>query len=97
MMACLYSQWDRWKDRNGKVIESCTILTTDANALLKNIHDRMPVILQTFMIFGSLLSLRKALLTGPKRECQILRPSHRHQCPFLAFFVDKKARKAGFS
>jgi len=38
--------WDRWKDPAGKVIESCTILTTDANALLKNIHDRMPVILQ---------------------------------------------------
>jgi putative SOS response-associated peptidase YedK len=28
------------------VIESCTILTTEANALLKDIHDRMPVILQ---------------------------------------------------
>jgi putative SOS response-associated peptidase YedK len=28
-----------------KVIESCTILTTEANALLKDIHDRMPVIL----------------------------------------------------
>jgi putative SOS response-associated peptidase YedK len=27
-------------------IESCTILTTDANALLKDIHDTMPVILQ---------------------------------------------------
>lgn len=38
--------WDRWKDPSGKVIESCTILTTDANALLKDIHDRMPVILQ---------------------------------------------------
>jgi putative SOS response-associated peptidase YedK len=38
--------WDRWKDPTGKVIESCTILTTDANALLKDIHDRMPVILQ---------------------------------------------------
>jgi putative SOS response-associated peptidase YedK len=38
--------WDRWKDPNGKVIESCTILTTDANVLLKDIHNRMPVILQ---------------------------------------------------
>jgi putative SOS response-associated peptidase YedK len=38
--------WDRWKDSTGKAIESCTILTTEANALLKDIHDRMPVILQ---------------------------------------------------
>ena len=37
--------WDRWKDPTGKPVESCTILTTDANALLKDIHDRMPVIL----------------------------------------------------
>ncbi len=37
--------WDRWKDEAGNSIESCTILTTEANALLKDIHDRMPVIL----------------------------------------------------
>ncbi|SRR6266700_861488 len=37
--------WARWKDPAGKVIESCTILTTEANALLENIHDRMPVML----------------------------------------------------
>src|SRR5215472_4089996 len=37
--------WDRWNDPAGKVLESCTILTTEANALLKDIHDRMPVIL----------------------------------------------------
>jgi len=38
--------WDRWKDPAGKLIESCTILTTEANALLRDIHDRMPVILR---------------------------------------------------
>ena len=32
--------WERWKD-----IESCTIITTDANDLMAPIHDRMPVIL----------------------------------------------------
>jgi len=37
--------WDRWKAQDGKPVESCTILTTEANSLLKNIHDRMPVIL----------------------------------------------------
>ena len=38
--------WDRWKDPSEKTVESCTILTTEANALLKDIHDRMPVILR---------------------------------------------------
>lgn len=38
--------WDRWKDPAGPVIESCTILTTEANVLLKDIHDRMPVVLR---------------------------------------------------
>ena len=38
--------WDRWKDPAGKAIESCAILTTDANSLLRDIHDRMPVILK---------------------------------------------------
>jgi putative SOS response-associated peptidase YedK len=37
--------WDTWKDRTGREIATCTILTTEANALLKDIHNRMPVIL----------------------------------------------------
>lgn len=37
--------WDRWKDEDGKVIQSCAILTTEANEVLRPVHDRMPVIL----------------------------------------------------
>lgn len=37
--------WDHWKSPKGQIIESCTILTTTSNNLLKPIHDRMPVIL----------------------------------------------------
>ncbi len=36
--------WERWEGR-GEVLESCTILTTDANELVRPLHDRMPVIL----------------------------------------------------
>lgn len=36
--------WDRW-EREGKFITSCAIITTTANELLSNIHDRMPVML----------------------------------------------------
>ena len=37
--------WDRWESPDKGVIETCTILTTAANAVLAPIHDRMPVIL----------------------------------------------------
>jgi len=36
---------ERWHGEDGARIESCTILVTDANALVRTIHDRMPVIL----------------------------------------------------
>ena len=37
--------WERWKSPDGEEIQSCTILTTEANDLLRSIHNRMPVIL----------------------------------------------------
>jgi putative SOS response-associated peptidase YedK len=36
--------WEHWEGEEG-VIESCTIIVTTANEALKEIHDRMPVIL----------------------------------------------------
>jgi putative SOS response-associated peptidase YedK len=38
--------WERWeKSSDGVPVESCTIITTGANALAAKLHDRMPVIL----------------------------------------------------
>lgn len=37
--------WSHWTGADGSEIESCTILTTQANELLSPIHERMPVIL----------------------------------------------------
>lgn len=37
--------WETWRDPNGDPAGSCTIITTQANELLRPIHDRMPVIL----------------------------------------------------
>jgi putative SOS response-associated peptidase YedK len=38
--------WDRWKNpETGEPMTSCTIIVTDANALTRPIHDRMPVVL----------------------------------------------------
>jgi putative SOS response-associated peptidase YedK len=36
--------WDRWESPE-QSIQSCTIITTDANELARPVHDRMPVIL----------------------------------------------------
>ena len=46
---CLFALaglWGRWREPAGAVIESCSIVTTTPNALLADIHDRMPVILR---------------------------------------------------
>ena len=37
--------WERWHGSDGSEIDTCAILTTSANALIKPIHDRMPVII----------------------------------------------------
>jgi putative SOS response-associated peptidase YedK len=37
--------WDSWRNPQGQMIETCSIITTTPNALLADIHDRMPVIL----------------------------------------------------
>jgi putative SOS response-associated peptidase YedK len=38
--------WEEWLDKQtGEILETCTIITTEANEVLKPIHDRMPVIL----------------------------------------------------
>ena len=37
--------WEAWTAPDGEEIKTCTIITTEANDLLKPIHDRMPVIL----------------------------------------------------
>ena len=39
--------WEHWKSqKTGEVIDSCTIVVTDAHELMRPIHDRMPVILE---------------------------------------------------
>jgi putative SOS response-associated peptidase YedK len=39
--------WEHWQDATGEEIESCTVLTTEANDLMRPIHNRMPVILES--------------------------------------------------
>ena len=37
--------WESWKSPEGKLVESCSVLTTAPNELVAEVHDRMPVIL----------------------------------------------------
>jgi putative SOS response-associated peptidase YedK len=40
---CMAGLWDTWR-RDGLSVETCTIITTTANDLLRPLHERMPVI-----------------------------------------------------
>jgi putative SOS response-associated peptidase YedK len=37
--------WERWGSPEGEELESCSIIVTEANEIMRPIHDRMPVIL----------------------------------------------------
>ncbi len=37
--------FERWLSPDGEVLDTCTIVITDANALLAPVHDRMPLII----------------------------------------------------
>ncbi|GHH99155.1 SOS response-associated peptidase [Neobacillus kokaensis] len=39
--------WEQWKSPEGKSIFSCSVITTTPNQLMTDIHDRMPVILNS--------------------------------------------------
>ncbi|HEX6384082.1 MAG TPA: SOS response-associated peptidase [Anaerolineae bacterium] len=38
--------WETWYGADGSEIDSCTILTTEPNDLVRDIHNRMPVIIE---------------------------------------------------
>lgn len=37
--------WETWKPKDGEPVKSCTIITTEPNKLVGELHDRMPVII----------------------------------------------------
>ena len=58
---------ESWRGEGGEVIESCTVLTTEANHDLEGVHHRMPVILDpadcsTWLDQASTVEVLKALL-----------------------------------
>jgi len=39
--------YDTWKSQDGKIITSCTIITTTPNEIIAPLHNRMPVIIES--------------------------------------------------
>ena len=37
--------WSKWSSPDGAEIESCCVLTTESNELVKSLHNRMPVVI----------------------------------------------------
>jgi len=63
--------WERWiNPETGEPVETCTIITTDANELTRPIHDRMPVILNV-ADYDLWLDPQ---LQNPDPLCRLLRP-----------------------
>lgn len=42
---CMAGLWEEWKPKDAEPVRSCTIITTEANAMMAPVHDRMPVII----------------------------------------------------
>jgi putative SOS response-associated peptidase YedK len=62
--------WERWEDPSGGALESCTLLTRDAVESLRDIHSRMPVILEPAAYEAWL----DPALDDPTRLFALLRP-----------------------
>ena len=77
---------ESWTDKaSGEVINSFTILTCEANELVRKLHERMPVILKE--------QDYQSWLTGPVFDVQnLMKPFPAEE--MLTYFVSKKVNRA---
>ena len=67
------SLWERWA-KGEKPIESCTLLTTEANEVVSPVHDRMPIILEP-KNYGGWLDPQRQRLEDVSAILRPFRPS----------------------
>ncbi len=79
--------WESWNSPEGSIVESCTVITTSANDLVRKIHDRMPVILHSARYEAWLQdstkveTLQQLLMPYPAAEMEIYRVSSEVNSP----------------
>jgi putative SOS response-associated peptidase YedK len=80
--------WDMWRDVDGEVLPSFTIITTIPNTLLRRIHNRMPVI---FDALQAKQWLDPRLSTRPADIAAVLAPfpSEQMQAYDVSLLVNK--------
>jgi len=83
--------WSRWISPENTEVESCSIVTTEANELIKPIHDRMPV-----MLGHNRWSAWMAKATKPNELQELLTPAPANQMQVVqvSAYVNK-AKNAG--
>ena len=70
--------WEHWERDQDRALESCTIITTSANALMEPIHKRMPVIVEP-ADFATWLDPQAADARALDALGNILRPCDPHR------------------
>jgi putative SOS response-associated peptidase YedK len=69
--------WDEWKNKGtGEVLKSCTMIITEPNGFVAEVHDRMPVVLES-KDFASWLNGGAALLRPAANDVLRLWPVSR--------------------
>lgn len=69
--------WEAWKNPQGVIIPSCTIITTEPNDLIEKYHNRMPVILkkedeETWLNSKNNDELKKLLTSYSSNDMEVL-------------------------
>ena len=62
--------WEHWQSEHGDDLESCAILTTEPNDMMRPIHDRMPVIIEP----DNYASWLDTKVQDPTKVTSLLRP-----------------------
>jgi putative SOS response-associated peptidase YedK len=81
--------WERWQPPQGPSVDSCTILTTSANALVEQLHHRMPVILDP-SDYGEWLS-NKPLAVDRLHALLVPHPPEPMECYPVSTVVNRPA------